>query len=40
LADEYHIRVKMKAGPFAMEDDAESIIQATELRADPNDKQE
>jgi hypothetical protein len=36
LADEYHIRVKMKAGPFAMEDDAESVIKASELRPDPN----
>jgi hypothetical protein len=35
LADEYHIRVKMKAGPFAVEDDFESVIKASELRADP-----
>jgi hypothetical protein len=26
LADEYHVRIKMKAGPFAIVPDNESVI--------------
>jgi len=31
LADEYHVRVKMKAGPFAIDDDYKSVIKKSEL---------
>jgi hypothetical protein len=38
LADEYRIRVKMKAGPFSIEENAESVIKASALRAPQNTK--
>jgi hypothetical protein len=38
LADEYRVRVNMKAGPFSIEEDAESTIKKSALRAaDPNE---
>jgi hypothetical protein len=32
LADEYHVRVKMKAGPFAIDENYESVLHPKQAR--------